>query len=69
MASSCRTCGGEQEPAKSCPACKETVQWKCVACNKETDISVHTHYDKIIAPSDVMAAPEETTTGAVAAVT
>ena len=45
---SCRSCGGELEQIALCPACEESVQWKCAACNKETDVSVHTHDGSIV---------------------
>jgi hypothetical protein len=50
---SCRACGGETHPVASCPACEESIQWKCDSCNKETDVSIHTHDGKIIGPEDI----------------
>jgi predicted amidophosphoribosyltransferase len=39
----CRSCGQELDPVRTCAMCKETVQWKCFACNKEGDTSIHVH--------------------------
>jgi hypothetical protein len=50
---SCGACGGELGPITFCPTCEENVQWKCASCNKETDISVHTHGGRIIRPADI----------------
>ncbi|HEU4605804.1 MAG TPA: hypothetical protein VFS46_06150 [Nitrososphaera sp.] len=57
---SCRSCGGELGPIASCPACEENVQWMCASCNKETDVSVHTHDGMIIGPADISAPRTET---------
>jgi len=48
----CRGCGNEIEPILICPACEQIVQWKCVSCAKETEVSVHSHNSMITAPLD-----------------
>jgi hypothetical protein len=45
----CRSCGQELEPVRMCAMCKEAVQWKCFACNKEGDASIHVHSGTISA--------------------
>lgn len=31
--------------AEYCPSCNEAVLWKCPACQKENDRSVHTYHN------------------------
>jgi len=50
---SCRACGGELRQIALCPTCEESVQWKCVSCSKDTDVSIHTHGGVIIRPRDI----------------
>jgi predicted amidophosphoribosyltransferase len=45
----CRSCGQELDSIRTCAMCKETVQWKCFACNKEGDSSIHVHAGTISA--------------------
>lgn len=40
----CRACGGEMFATEFCPSCNEGVLWKCTACEKENDRSVHTYH-------------------------
>jgi predicted amidophosphoribosyltransferase len=40
----CRACGAELIATEYCPSCNEAVLWKCSACEKETDKSVHTFH-------------------------
>jgi hypothetical protein len=59
---SCRACGGVTQPVASCPACKESVQWKCDSCSKETDVSIHTHGGRVFTQQDIiMSAPRTKT--------
>lgn len=40
----CRSCGAEMMATEYCSSCNEAVLWKCSACEKENDKSVHTYH-------------------------
>ena len=50
---SCRSCGGDLDQIAQCPACEESIQWRCGSCSKETDVSIHTHDGRVFGPADV----------------
>jgi hypothetical protein len=42
----CRSCGNEMNPFEYCDSCNQAVHWKCSACQKENDKSIHIHYER-----------------------
>lgn len=46
----CRACGSEMAASEFCPSCNEAVVWRCPACQKENDRSIHTYHNGIDQP-------------------